>query len=59
MRTSRSILGTAVAALAAAGTLMSAPPGAAAESPAVAEVSPHGAQTIDTSARPAPGGSTT
>ncbi|MER7495512.1 glycoside hydrolase [Streptomyces pharetrae] len=47
MRTSRSILGMAVAALAAAGTLMSAPPGAAGEPPAVAEVSPHGAQTID------------
>lgn len=54
MRTSRSILGTAAAALAVTGALMSAPPSTAAEppttaaeSPATAEVSPHAAQTID------------
>ncbi|MBG0851618.1 ricin-type beta-trefoil lectin domain protein [Streptomyces spinoverrucosus] len=46
MRTSRSILPTAAAALAVAATLISAPPATAAD-PAPAEVSPHAAQRID------------
>ncbi|RZB15396.1 beta-glycosidase [Streptomyces sp. F001] len=46
MRTSRSILTTAAAALAVSGALISAPPAGAADS-APAQVSPHAAQTID------------
>ncbi|MBV7695893.1 glycoside hydrolase [Streptomyces sp. TRM70350] len=46
MRTNRSILTTAAAALAVAGALISAPPATAADSPP-AEVSPHAAQRID------------
>ncbi|MFD7276518.1 glycoside hydrolase [Streptomyces sp. NPDC059862] len=46
MRTSRSILTTAAAALAVSGALISAPPAGAADS-TPAQVSPHAAQTID------------